>query len=154
MQKTTIWKLINQLAQIIKKPEAESALSNQVLSNFQTESPCYHKFLRLKWKMEWLINNVYWNDGITEAVVRRCSATLLRKRLCEFFKFSKNTYFYRAPPVAASGISKTYCHLDGTTHFFISNIRLGKNKQNLTPSGWTFAFWKFFVSFIHVIIQK
>ena len=26
--------------------------------------------------MEWLINNVYWNDGITEAVVRRCSATL------------------------------------------------------------------------------
>ena len=33
--------------------------------------------------MEWLINNVYWNDGITEAVVRRCSATLLKKRLCE-----------------------------------------------------------------------
>ena len=31
--------------------------------------------------MEWLINNVYWNDGITEAVVRRCSATLLKKRL-------------------------------------------------------------------------
>ena len=31
--------------------------------------------------MEWLINNVYWNDGIIEAVVRRCSATQLKKRL-------------------------------------------------------------------------
>ena len=34
----------------------------------------------------------------------------------------KNTYFYRTPPVAASGINKTYQHLDGTTRFFISNI--------------------------------
>ena len=58
--------------------------------------------------MEWLINNVYSGDGITEAVVRRCSAALLKKRLCEFFKFFKNTYFYRTPPVAASRIIKTY----------------------------------------------
>ena len=43
--------------------------------------------------MGWLINNVYWNDGITEAVVRRWSATLLKKRLSEFFKFFKNTIF-------------------------------------------------------------
>ena len=58
--------------------------------------------------MERVIKNVYWNDGITEAVVRRYSATLLKKRLCEFFKFFKNTYFYRTPPLAASGIKKTY----------------------------------------------
>ena len=58
--------------------------------------------------MEWLINNVYWNDGITEAVVWRCCSNLLKKRLCEFFKFFKNTYFYRTPPVAASRIIKTY----------------------------------------------
>ena len=50
---------------------------------------------------------MYWNYGITEAVVRRCSATLLKKRLCEFLNFFKNTYFYRTPPVAASGINKT-----------------------------------------------
>ena len=33
--------------------------------------------------MERLKNNVYWNDEIAEAVVQRCSATLLKKRLCE-----------------------------------------------------------------------
>ena len=27
---------------------------------------------------------------------------------CEFFKFFKHTYFYRTPPVAASGIKKIY----------------------------------------------
>ena len=58
--------------------------------------------------MEWLINNVYWNDGITEAVIRRSSATLLKKRLCEFFNFFKSTHFYRTPLVAAFGINKTY----------------------------------------------
>ena len=42
--------------------------------------------------MEWLINNVYWNDGITEAVVRRCSATLLKKRL-DFSKFLRTPIF-------------------------------------------------------------
>ena len=43
------------------------------------------------------MNNVYyWNDGITEAVVRRCSATLLKERVREFFKFFQNAYFYRA----------------------------------------------------------
>ena len=51
--------------------------------NFQTGSPWDHKCSRLKQKMERLINNVYWNDRITEAVVRRCSATLLKKRLSE-----------------------------------------------------------------------
>ena len=30
------------------------------------------------------------------------------KRGCEFFNFFKNTYFYRTPPLAASGINKTY----------------------------------------------
>ena len=84
--------------------------------------------------MEWLINNVYWNDRITEAVVRRCSATLLKKRVCEFFKFFQNAYFYRTPPVAASGINKTNLHLDGTTRLFISNTRLEK-KQNLALLG-------------------
>ena len=58
--------------------------------------------------MEWLTNNLYWNDGIIEAVVRRYSATLLKKRLCEFFKFFKSTYFNKTTPVAAAGISKTY----------------------------------------------
>ena len=43
--------------------------------------------------MEWLINNVYSSDGITEAVVRRCSAALLKKRLCEFFKFLRTPIF-------------------------------------------------------------
>ena len=33
-------------------------------------------------------------------------------------------------------------------------IRLSKIKQNLTPLGWTFAFWHLFASFIDVIIQK
>ena len=64
---------------------------------------------------------------ITEAVARRCSlenvfleipqnseestcssATLLEKRFwfsCEFCKISKNTFFYRTPPVTASVIS-------------------------------------------------
>ena len=42
--------------------------------------------------MEWLINNVYWNDGITEAVVRRCSATLLKKRL-DFSNFLRTPIF-------------------------------------------------------------
>ena len=58
--------------------------------------------------MEWLINNAYWNDGITEAVVRRCSGFLLKKTVCEFFKFFQNAYFYRAPLMAASGINKTH----------------------------------------------
>ena len=52
-----------------------------------------------------LINNVYWNNEITEAVVRRCSATLLES---EIFNFFQNAYFYRTPPVAASGINKTH----------------------------------------------
>ena len=51
---------------------------------------------------------MYWNDGITEAVVQRPSGTLLKKRVCEFFKFFQNAYFYRTPPVAASGINKTH----------------------------------------------
>ena len=58
--------------------------------------------------MEWLINNVYWNDGITEAVVRRCSAILLKKRFYEFFKFFLHAYFYRTRPVAVPGINKTH----------------------------------------------
>ena len=58
--------------------------------------------------MEKFINNMYWNDGITEAVVRRCSASLLKKGLCEVFKLYKNTFFYRTPVVGASIINKTY----------------------------------------------
>ena len=58
--------------------------------------------------MEWFINNVYWNDEITEAVVRMCSAILSKKGVCGFFKFFQNTYFYITPPVAASGINKTH----------------------------------------------
>ena len=58
------------MAQIIGKYEAESGLSRQVLGNFQTD--CDYKYSRLKENMEWVINNVYWNGGITEAVVRRC----------------------------------------------------------------------------------
>ena len=75
--------------------------------------------------MEWFINNVYWNAGITEAVVRRCSVTLLKKRVCEFFKFFQNTYFYRTPPVAASGINKTHS----------TSMELHACLQNLTPLG-------------------
>ena len=46
--------------------------------------------------MEWLINNVYWNDGITEAVVRRCSATLLKKRL-SFSNFLRTPILIKQP---------------------------------------------------------
>ena len=60
----------------------------------------------------------------SEAVVRRCSlkkvflevsqrsASLLKKGTlvqlfpCEFCKISKNTFSYRTPPVAASGVSE------------------------------------------------
>ena len=37
-KKTNIWKLIHQVAKIIKQPEAESRLSKQLLDNFQTEN--------------------------------------------------------------------------------------------------------------------
>ena len=42
--------------------------------------------------MEWVINDVYWSDGITEAVVRRCSAALLKKRL-NFSNFLRTPIF-------------------------------------------------------------
>ena len=47
-KKKTNWKLINQVAEIIWKPEAEIGLSKQLLSNFQTENSCEHKYSRLK----------------------------------------------------------------------------------------------------------
>ena len=77
--------------------------------------------------MKWLINNVYWNDGITEAVIRRCSATSLKKRLYEFFIFFKNTYFYRTPPVAAPRWNYTL--------FCKQRQAKQKKKENLTPLG-------------------
>ena len=43
--------------------------------------------------MEWFINNVYWNVGITEAVVRRCSVTLLKKRVFKIFQFFSERLF-------------------------------------------------------------
>ena len=64
--------------------------------------------------MEWLINNVHWNDGITEAVVRRCSTNLLKKRVCEFFKFICTSMELIACLLATPGWGK---------------------KQNLTPLG-------------------
>ena len=64
----------------------------------------------------------------------------------------KNTYFYRAPSVAASGINKNYQHLNGTTRFFITNTRLGK-KQGKSNTLRLKCFFENY-SFIDVIIQK
>ena len=36
------------MTEIIKQPEAESGLSNQLLGNFQTENSYDHKYSRLK----------------------------------------------------------------------------------------------------------
>ena len=47
--------------------------------------------------MEWLINNVYWNDGITEAVVRRCSVTLLKRGCVNFSNFLRTHIFIKHP---------------------------------------------------------
>ena len=43
--------------------------------------------------MERLINNVYWNDGITEALVRRCAATLLKRDPVNFSNFVRTPIF-------------------------------------------------------------
>ena len=39
---------MNQVAEIIRNPEAESGLSKQLLANFKTENSCDHNFSRLK----------------------------------------------------------------------------------------------------------
>ena len=67
MQKRkTIWKLIDQVTEIINQPQAESGLSKQLLGNFQTENLCLHKYSRLKQTMHLLVKNVYCNDGINK----------------------------------------------------------------------------------------
>ena len=49
MQKRkTIWKLIDQVTEIINQPLAESGLSKQLLPNIQTENLCSYKYSRLK----------------------------------------------------------------------------------------------------------
>ena len=43
-----IWKLFNQVAEIIRKPEGDGGLTKQLLGNFQTENSCGRNYLRLK----------------------------------------------------------------------------------------------------------
>ena len=43
-KKKKIWKLINQVKEIIRKPGAESGMSKQLVGNFQTENSWNHKY--------------------------------------------------------------------------------------------------------------
>ena len=60
----------------------------------------------------------------------------------------KNTYFYRTPPVAASGINKTYQHLNGSARFSISHTRLGKKQAKYNTLRLNFCFLKI-ICFLH-----
>ena len=47
-KRKNIWKLIDQVTEIIKQQETESGLSKQLLGNFQTENSWDHKYSWLK----------------------------------------------------------------------------------------------------------
>ena len=70
-KRTIIQKLIDQVVEIIKQPEADTGLKKKVLGNFQNENLCDHNYLKSEVKngvdyekrrvLQLRFNKIYWH---------------------------------------------------------------------------------------------